>query len=267
MKAGRLTGVRADLAFAQSIVETGHFAFPSKGQLTRKDNNFAGIGACDSCKTGWKFSSAMAGVLAQEQLLQAYATPIGYGSDVSPLAGGVRGCCTTWLALSGVWASNPYYGYEILGIYKEMLDWAIPRQLLQDGLISPASFEQEEAQLPAEDARTYALVAGAISSGQAANGAPGAGCPTSGADAGKDGHTSTSTQATTSSTAPTASTTGPTTTTIVPNTAAKAGVVPASCAPAATAVTGTTAVTGAGATSTTGPSSTTTTTIAAAAGD
>lgn len=176
MKAGRLTGVRGDIAFAQSIVETGHFSFPRRGQVAKKDNNFAGIGACDTCKKGWSFPSAMAGVMAQEQLLQAYATPPGDYGDVSPMAGGVRGCCTTWLALSGVWATNPNYGYEIMGIYKEMLDWAIPRQLLADGLISQAQFEREELQLPAEDARTYALVASAITANDALKGSPGARC-------------------------------------------------------------------------------------------
>lgn len=258
MEAGRLTGVRADLAFAQSIVETGHFDFPAGGQLTRKDNNFAGIGACDSCKTGWKFRSAMAGVMAQEELLQAYATPVGYGTDISTMAGGVQGCCTTWLALSGVWASNPNYGYEILGIYKEMLDWAIPRQLLQDGLISPARFAQEELLLPAEDARTYALVAGAISSTPGQGGGTGASCPSTGAS--KAGPTTTS--APVSTTAPTTSTTAtapgskPTTTSSVPS----------SCRPVSGATTTSVAASAGGATTTTGANPTnalgsTTTTI------
>ena len=33
-QAGQQTHVRADLAFAQSIVETGFFSFPAGGQLT-----------------------------------------------------------------------------------------------------------------------------------------------------------------------------------------------------------------------------------------
>jgi hypothetical protein len=204
MKAGRLTGVRADIAFAQSIVETGHFSFPRGGQVARKDNNFAGIGACDTCKSGWSFPSAMAGVMAQEQLLQAYATPPGEYGDVSPMAGGVRGCCTTWLALSGVWATNPNYGYEIMGIYKEMLDWAIPRQLLADDLITQSRFEQEELQLPAEDARTYALVASAITADKALNGASGRCKPS------KTGTASTTTTGPTTTTSPQDGAGGPT---------------------------------------------------------
>ena len=111
LAAGRLTGVRGDLAFAQSVVETGYFSFPAGGQLAPKNNNFAGIGACDSCKHGRKFPSAMTGVWDQEALLSEYA-----GSPPVPGAigaGGVTGCCATWMSLAGVWATNPAYGFEI----------------------------------------------------------------------------------------------------------------------------------------------------------
>ena len=142
MGASRLTGVRGDLAFAQSVVETGGFSFPSYGQDPAKYNNFAGIGACGKCKHGWKFSSARAGVIAQERLLSQYAAPAGHhGSTGGPVPGqGVVGCCQTWMSLGGVWASNPNYGYDILSVYKEMLDWVIGQDLQTSGLM-PASSE------------------------------------------------------------------------------------------------------------------------------
>jgi hypothetical protein len=132
------TGVRADLAFAQSIVETGYFSFPADGQLTAADNNFAGIGACDSCAHGWKFPTALIGVTAQEQLLEAYASPT---KVATPLIGpvGVGGCCSTWVALAGKWATSKTYGVEILSIYKQILDWVIPQRLLAAGLVPPGS--------------------------------------------------------------------------------------------------------------------------------
>ena len=110
---GKATGVRDDLAFAQSIVETGYFSFPSYGQLTPADNNFAGIGACDSCSHGWRFPNAKTGVGAQLELLEAYATP---KPIPTPLIGpvGVGGCCATWTSLAGTWASSPTYGIAIL---------------------------------------------------------------------------------------------------------------------------------------------------------
>jgi hypothetical protein len=46
----------------------------------------------------------------------------------------VAGCCLTWLALSGVWATATNYGYAILTVYKQMLDWAIPQRLVVAGL-------------------------------------------------------------------------------------------------------------------------------------
>lgn len=204
LEAGRVTGVRADIAFAQSVVETGHFSFPTGGQLTAKDNNFAGIGACDSCKHGWSFPSAMAGVLSQEQLLESYASPVPEGRGFGSMAGSVQGCCTTWLALSGVWATNPDYGYEILGIYKEMLDWAIPRQLFSDGLISQSKFEDDELLLPQEDAETYALIAGAIASTGAEAAPKAASCATK-----SSGGLLTSTTSTTSTTVSVGATSSP----------------------------------------------------------
>ena len=53
---GENAGVRGDVAFAQSILETGGFSFPGGGQVLVNDNNFAGIGACDSCKHGFSFA-------------------------------------------------------------------------------------------------------------------------------------------------------------------------------------------------------------------
>jgi hypothetical protein len=37
-----------------------------------------------------------------------------------------------------VWASAPQYGYEILAIYKQTVDWALPGRLAAAGL-APAA--------------------------------------------------------------------------------------------------------------------------------
>jgi len=119
--------VRGDVAFAQSIVETGAFTSP----LTTH-NNFAGIGACDTCATGFDFQSPQMGVRAQVQLLHAYADnavraktlanpPI--GSDPDTLS--VRGCCHTWNALTGTWASDPNYGPKLMTVYLSMLEYTL----------------------------------------------------------------------------------------------------------------------------------------------
>jgi hypothetical protein len=132
--AGQVEGVRADIAFAQSVIETGFFAFPAGGQLTGNDNNFAGIGACDSCSHGWAFPDARRGVAAQIQLLHAYASR---ALIPTPLVGrvGVHGCCPTWMALTGVWATSPTYAFAVLNIYKQILDWAVPKRLATAGVL------------------------------------------------------------------------------------------------------------------------------------
>jgi hypothetical protein len=136
LSAGTATGVRGDVAFAQSIVETGNFDFPAGGQLTAADNNYAGIGACDSCATGLTFATPQTGVSAQEELLEAFASPV---KVPTPLVGpvGIGGCCRTWVALAGTWASSLNYGVEILSVYKQMLDWAITSRLVAAGLEAP----------------------------------------------------------------------------------------------------------------------------------
>ena len=130
------TGVRFDLAFAQSVVETGYFSFPAYGQLTPADNNFAGIGACDSCAHGWHFPDALTGVAAQEELLESYASPT---KIPTPLIGnvGVGGCCPTWMALAGKWASSTVYGISIMTVYQQMLASVIPSRLQAAGLTAP----------------------------------------------------------------------------------------------------------------------------------
>ena len=72
---GNAEGIRGDVAFAQSILETGAFMYPGHGLVLPTDNNYAGIDACDSCKHGDLFASALIGVRAQMQLLRVYADP------------------------------------------------------------------------------------------------------------------------------------------------------------------------------------------------
>jgi hypothetical protein len=127
---GRAEGVRADIAFAQAVVETG--AFDSLDAVAL--NNYAGVGHCDSCAAGLRFSSPLAGIRSQIQLLRTYADPTLTSADLpspppvaslAPQLQGVRGCCRTWNSLTGVWATDPQYGTIILAVYTEMLSFAV----------------------------------------------------------------------------------------------------------------------------------------------
>ncbi len=69
---GSLEGVAGDVAFVQSIIETGWFRF--SGAVPGSKNNFAGIGAVDSSPgDAASFPDARTGVRAQIQHLRAYA--------------------------------------------------------------------------------------------------------------------------------------------------------------------------------------------------
>ena len=74
LEEGKAEGVRGDVAFAQSIHETGFFKYG--GIVTPGMNNYAGIGALNGNATGQaaSFPDPRTGVRAQVQHLKAYAT-------------------------------------------------------------------------------------------------------------------------------------------------------------------------------------------------
>jgi len=125
---GAKTGVRGDVAFAQSILETGGFANPGSAAT---DNNFAGIGWCDTCPHGFNFLDARTGVRAQLQLLRIYVDPTFPGKtykDKILLPGtlklGFRGQVQTWWDLWGTWATGALYGQRVYDIYEKMVAFA-----------------------------------------------------------------------------------------------------------------------------------------------
>ena len=92
---GEAEGVRGDVAFAQSLHETGYFKFG--GIVLPSQNNYAGIGALNGNATGQaaSFPDPRTGVRAQIQHLKAYnpqgrgwAVPgAGYGANIVKLLG------------------------------------------------------------------------------------------------------------------------------------------------------------------------------------
>jgi Mannosyl-glycoprotein endo-beta-N-acetylglucosaminidase len=125
---GARTGVRGDVAFAQSILETGGFANPGSSAT---NNNFAGIGWCDSCKHGIDFPDAKTGVRAQLQLLRIYVDPNFPEADYKDkillkgtLTLGFRGRVQTWWDLWGTWATGALYGQRVYDIYERMVAFA-----------------------------------------------------------------------------------------------------------------------------------------------
>lgn len=125
---GAAEGVTGDIAFVQSIIETGWFRFD--GSVPASANNFAGIGATDTGSAPAFFPDARTGVRAQIQHLRAYADPGALTCAVPPLHNPCvdprfqlvvpKGKALTWNAMgNGNWATAATYGASILSRYQE----------------------------------------------------------------------------------------------------------------------------------------------------
>ena len=136
---GAAEHVRPELAFAQSIIETGSFGHAL-------DNNYGGIGACDSCDGEIVFPTPRDGVRGQIQLLKTFADPSSraaaltnppspqiFGQDPGAAAASfdnyvLKGRIPTWnLMGNGNWATDPTYASKVLVIYFDMITFAAKR--------------------------------------------------------------------------------------------------------------------------------------------
>lgn len=134
-------GVRGDLAFCQSLKETGSFKYG--GDVYYTQNNFAGIGATGGVP-GCTFSSIEIGILAQAQHLKTYAAKSALNEAcVDPrrttwFVNTKGGTAQNWEELGGTWAVPGYstskyksldeankakdsYGYQIVDILNKIL--------------------------------------------------------------------------------------------------------------------------------------------------
>jgi Mannosyl-glycoprotein endo-beta-N-acetylglucosaminidase len=133
---GAAEHLRGDVAFAQAIIETGSFGHAL-------DNNYSGIGACDSCTSEISFPTPRDGVRAQIQLLRSYADPSSRAALLANLPepalfGGTpaaaaasydsfsyKGSAPVWNVMgNGKWATDPDYATKVLEIYARMVGFA-----------------------------------------------------------------------------------------------------------------------------------------------
>ena len=126
---GAAEGIRGDVAFAQSCLETGNFGFAGSA-VTLDQNNFCGMGVTSNGMKGNSFDTPQLGIRAQIQHLKAYA-------NTDPLKGGCvdprfkyveRGSAAyvEWLGQKENpngkgWATGAGYGEKILSILKAIL--------------------------------------------------------------------------------------------------------------------------------------------------
>lgn len=130
LEEGQAQGVRGDIAFAQSMLETGYLRY---GGLVRPgDHNFSGLGACDRCARGLQFADPVLGIRAQIQHLYAYGDPLAAPERLArPLADirfdlvSPKGRAATWEQMgSGNWASDAGYPGKVLSIWRAMLAYS-----------------------------------------------------------------------------------------------------------------------------------------------
>ncbi len=126
---GEAEGVRGDIAFAQSCLETGNFTF-SGSAVTLPQNNFCGLGVTQRGRVGLSFDTPQLGIRAQIQHLKAYAsTDKLRNALIDPRFRYVtRGCApyAEWLGQKENpqgkgWAAGEKYGEKILSILKAIV--------------------------------------------------------------------------------------------------------------------------------------------------
>lgn len=125
---GKAEGVRGDIAFAQSCLETGNFGF-SQSAVTLDQNNFAGMGVTQNGMKGLSFDTPQIGIRCQIQHLKAYASTAALKNEnIDPRFKYVtRGSAPylEWLGIQenpkGVgWAAGAGYGAKILTILSKI---------------------------------------------------------------------------------------------------------------------------------------------------
>lgn len=125
---GEAEGVRGDIAFAQSCLETGNFGF-SGSAVSLEQNNFCGMGVTDNGMKGNSFDTVQLGIRAQIQHLKAYAsTDELVNENIDPRFKYVtRGSApyVEWLGIEENpqgkgWAAGAGYGGKILTILRNI---------------------------------------------------------------------------------------------------------------------------------------------------
>ena len=126
---GSTEGVRGDIAFAQSCLETGNFT-SSGSAVTLDQNNFCGLGVNITGKKGCSFKTAKEGIRAQIQHLQAYACTDGLKQKcIDPRYTYVSRGCAEYVEHLGIqenpkgqgWAAGKNYGAQIIEILNAIL--------------------------------------------------------------------------------------------------------------------------------------------------
>ncbi len=126
---GAAEGIRGDIAFAQSCLETGNFTFQGSA-VTLDQNNFAGIGVTQNGMKGNSWATPQLGIRAQIQHLKAYANNEALKNPcVDNRFQYVERGAAKYVEYLGIqenpkgrgWAAGAGYGGKILAILKDII--------------------------------------------------------------------------------------------------------------------------------------------------
>lgn len=132
LEEGEKEGIRGDVAFAQSCLETGNWRFG--GDVKPEQNNYCGMGATGGGVAGNSFETPRLGIRAQIQHLKAYANTEPLSGDlIDPRFAYVKRGCAPYVEWLGIqenpegrgWASGADYGAKTLKILAAILATAI----------------------------------------------------------------------------------------------------------------------------------------------
>lgn len=134
LKLGEFYGIRGDVAFCQSIIETGWFKFADGTAVKPEQHNYCGMGVLERGMEGNSFDTITMGVEAQLQHLFAYASKGNFTNRpiVDPRFDYVeRGISPTWEGLGGKWSSQKDYGDAIMRMYADLYSFALTHYLFK----------------------------------------------------------------------------------------------------------------------------------------
>ena len=154
---GNTEGIRGDVAFSQSCLETGNFTFKGSA-VTLDQNNFCGMGVTSNGMKGNSFSTPQLGIRAQIQHLKAYATadPL-VNSCIDPRFKYVSRKSAEFVEWLGQkenpdgkgWATGAKYGEKILEILKKISGTSAAAKPAP----APAAFKPYTVKVTAKDLR------------------------------------------------------------------------------------------------------------------
>lgn len=164
IEVGDKYNIRGDIAFCQSIIETGWFRFDGGTAVTPDQHNYCGMGVTSKGMKGASFASIREGVTAQIHHLWAYSNKNPLPNNEAPLSPRFhlvnRGSAPHWEDLSMRWAMNENYGTHILSMYDQLVKYEYKpveeqEQVEKD---NPSNSNDEDVSLEERDGKFWNYV-------------------------------------------------------------------------------------------------------------